>query len=45
MPGGKMVDKADFVSWSAVGFSFIGTAFSDIATKEMAWQEISNMIA
>jgi hypothetical protein len=39
-----MVDKADFVSWSAVGFSFIGTASSDTATK-MALQEISKIVA
>jgi len=40
-----MVDKPDFFSWSAVGFSFIGIGSSDTATKELALQEISKMIA
>jgi hypothetical protein len=40
-----MVDKADFVSWRATGFGFIGIASSDTTTKELALQEISKMIA
>jgi hypothetical protein len=40
-----MVYKADFFSWSAVVFGFIGIASSNTATKELALQKTSKMIA